>query len=219
MCGRFEANISKEKLIKKFGIDNWQLDKYMPRFNVPPSTNIPIIRKAGDNRIANEAFWGLIPSWSKDKKIAYHTFNARSETLAEKPSFRNAYKHSRCLIPASGYYEWQQQNKTNKQPFWIGRADKEPFAMAGLFEDWTDTNTGELIESFTIITRPAFQEISHIHNRMPVILPEDYYEDWLDGQFDKFPTIKISEMDFYPISKEVGSPKNDYRFESIDLIS
>jgi len=92
MCGRFEANISKEKLIKKFGIDNWQLDNYMPRFNVPPSTNVPIIRKAGDSRIANEAFWGLIPSWSKDKKIAYKMFNARSETLADKPSYRTAYK-------------------------------------------------------------------------------------------------------------------------------
>jgi len=216
MCGRFEANISKEKLIKKFGIDNWQLDNYMPRFNVPPGTNAPIIRKAGGNRIANEALWGLIPSWSKDKKIAYHTFNARSETLAEKPSFRSAYKRKRCLVPASGYYEWQKLDKTNKQPFWIGRTDKESFAMAGLFEDWTDTETGELIESFTIITRPAFQEIGHIHDRMPVILPEEHYQGWLDCELDEFPTIEINKMDFYPIAKEVGSPMNDYQFEPVN---
>jgi len=215
MCGRFEANISKEKLIEKFGINNWQLDNYRPRYNIPPGTNIPIIRQTGDIRIIDEANWGLIPSWSKDRKIAYRTFNARSETVAEKPSFRNAYKRSRCLIPATGYYEWQTLDANNKQPFWIGRNDKEPFAMAGLYEDWTDTETGELIESCTIITREAYKEISHIHDRMPVIMPDDYYDHWLSCELDGFNCASINELDYYPISKDVGSPKNDYKFERI----
>jgi len=217
MCGRFELNISKDKLIEKFGINNWQLDTYQPRFNIPPGTKIPIIRQVGENRIINEANWGLIPSWSKDKKFAYRTFNARSETVAEKPFFRAAYKRSRCLIPASGYYEWQKLDANNKQPFWIGRNDKEPFAMAGLFEDWTDTETGELIESCTIITKESHKEITQIHDRMPVILPDDFYDNWLDCKLDSFPTSPMNELDFYPISKDVGSPKNDYLFESINI--
>ena len=216
MCGRFEANIPKEKLIQKFGINNWQLDNYQPRYNIPPGTSIPIIRQIGDNRIVNEALWGLIPSWSKDKKIAFRTFNARSETLAEKPSFRATYKHKRCLIPASGYYEWQKIDKNNKQPFWIGRKDKEPFAMAGIFENWTDTETGELIESCTIITRPSYQERKSIHDRMPVILPENYYSDWLSCELKGFPAEDMNELDYYPISNDVGSPKNNYSFERLN---
>ena len=142
-------------------------------------------------------------------------FNARSETLADKPSYRAAYKHKRCLIPASGYYEWQKIDKDNKQPFWIGRKDNEPFAMAGLFEDWTDTETGELIESCTIITRSSYQKINSIHDRMPVILPENYYSDWLSCELQGFPAVDINEIDYYPISKEVGSPKNNYKFERL----
>lgn len=163
MCGRFELNIPKEKLIEIFGINNWQLDNYKIRYNIPPGTNVPIIRQAAGNRIINYAHWGLIPGWSKDRKIAYRTINARSETVAEKPAFRAAYKRSRCLIPASGYYEWQKSDQNNKQPFSIGRTYKGPFAMAGLFEGWTDTETGELVESCTIITQDAHKEIAHIH--------------------------------------------------------
>ncbi len=218
MCGRFEANIPKEKLIKKFGINNWQFDNYKPRYNIPPGTHVPIIRQLGEQRIVNAAFWGLIPSWSKDRKIAYRTINARSETVAEKPSFRAAYKRRRCMIPATGYYEWQKRDDNTKQPYWIGRKDKQPFAMAGLYEDWADTETGELIESCTIITKEADQEIRPIHDRMPVILPDDDYDPWLACELDGFPGISMDELDYYPISKDVGSPKNDYRFERVDEI-
>ncbi len=215
MCGRFEANISKEKLIKKFGINHWQLDNYQPRYNIPPSSNIPIIRQIGDRRIVDKAYWGLIPSWSKDRNIAFRMFNARSETLTEKPSFRTAYKRKRCLIPASGYYEWQKLDNNNKQPYWIGRKDNEPFAMAGLFEDWTDTETGELVESCTIITQSSYSELAHIHDRMPVILPESNYMQWLSCELEGFPTTEMKELAFYPISNDVGSPRNDYKFEMI----
>lgn len=200
MCGRFEANIPKDKLIQKFGINHWQLDNYQPRYNIPPSSDIPIIKQVGDKRTVDKAHWGLIPSWSKDRKFAFRMFNARSETLAEKPSFRTAYKRKRCLIPASGYYEWQKLENNSKQPYWIGRKDKKPFAMAGLFEEWTDTETGELIESCTIITQNSYPELSHIHDRMPVILPESNYTQWLSCQLEGFPTEDMSELAFYPIS-------------------
>lgn len=220
MCGRFELNTSKKNLIQTFKITSWQLDNYQQHFNIPPGTTIPIIRHAGDNIILDGAHWGLIPSWSKDKKISYRTFNARSETVAEKPSFRHAYRHSRCLVPATGYYEWQtlkdKDNSKHKQPYWIGRKDKGPFAMAGLFEDWTDTETGELIESCTILTRDGYPEINHIHPRMPVILPEDSYQGWLECDVDDFPTVAMDELDYYPISKDVGSPANDYLFDRLD---
>jgi putative SOS response-associated peptidase YedK len=220
MCGRFELNISKDQLIQTFDIDNSQLPEFEPHFNIPPATTIPIIRQAAAKRILAGAHWGLIPSWSKDRKIAYHTFNARSESVAEKPSFRHAYKNSRCLIPATGYYEWQTQHDNSedsgKQPFWIGRKDRTAFAMAGLYEDWTDTTSGELIESCTIITREAYPNISHIHSRMPVILPSEYYRLWLECAIDDFPMIEMDELDYYPVSKALGSPQNDYYFKPLD---
>ena len=212
MCGRFELNISKEKMIQKFGIDNWQLDHYKPSFNVPPSTSIPIINQVGDKRVIRSVNWGLIPSWAKDRKISYKMFNARSESLADKPSFRNAYKYRRCLIPASGYYEWRKLDAKNKQPYWIGRKDKEPLLIAGLFEDWTNPETDELIESCTVITCDSYPELRHIHARMPVILPIEYSQYWLNAKQDDFPTTDMKELDFSQISKEVGSPTNDYSF-------
>ena len=106
----------------------------------------------------------------------------------------------------------------NKQPFWIGRKDKEPFSMAGLFENWTDPKTGELIESCTIITQNAYSELSSIHTRMPIILPNEYTQYWLNAKQDDFPSIEMSAINFYPISKEVGSPKNDYRFKSLKIL-
>lgn len=216
MCGRFELNISKEKMVEKFGIEHWRLDSYKPRYNLAPSSNIPIIKQLDKKRIITYANWGLIPPWAKDKNISYKTFNARSETLAEKPSFRNAYKSRRCLIPASAYYEWQKLDRNNKQPFWIGRKDKEPFSMAGLFENWTNPETGELIESCTIITQNAYPELSSIHTRMPIILPNEYTQYWLNAKQDDFPSIEMSAINFCPISQEVGSPKNDYEFTSIN---
>ncbi len=214
MCGRFEVGIPKEKLIQKFGVNHWQMDNYTRRYNIPPGTDIPVIRQEGNERFLIPAHWGLIPSWSKDKKIAYKTINARFETIAEKPSFRSAYKHRRCLIPASAYYEWKKL-ADRKQPFRIGRNDNEPFAMAGLFEDWTDTETGESIKSCTIITRPAYEKLAHIHSRMPVILPEEIYDLWLQCEFGQFDTVAMNELMYYPISSDVGSPGNDYLFKPL----
>lgn len=221
MCGRFVINTSQEEIIETFKIDQSQLPVFEPHFNIPPSTFIPIIYQTGNIRQLSSAQWGLIPHWANDKSIASHTFNARSETLAEKPSFKNAYKYRRCLIPATGYYEWKKPTDEDKvkgkQPYWIGREDKSLFAFAGLYEHWTDNHTGELVESCTIITREAYPKLNHIHSRMPIMLPSEYYLLWLKGGVKDFPTIEEQELDFYPISKAVGSPDNNIEFKPITL--
>ncbi len=220
MCGRFVINANKESMIEVFDIDHSQLPIFKPNFNIPPGTHIPFIYQTGETRQLSEAFWGLVPSWAKDKSFASHTFNARAETLSQKPSFRNAYKHRRCLIPATGYYEWakviEDGKLAGKQPYWIGREDQALFAFAGLYENWTDTSSGELLESCTIITRDAYPTINHIHARMPVILPPEYYQLWLKAAIDDFPMIEEQELDFYPIANAVGSPQNNYEFNALE---
>jgi putative SOS response-associated peptidase YedK len=214
MCGRFIINNSKKEMIEIFDIDDVQLPVFEPNNNIPPSTYIPLIYQTGNTRQLSSAHWGLIPAWSKDKSFSSNTFNARSETIAEKPSFKNAYKQRRCLIPASAYYEWAKirinGKVAGKQPFWIGQKDKAMFAFAGLYEHWTDSNTGELLQSCTVITREAYPSINHIHPRMPVILPVDSYQAWLDAESDDFPMIKEDCLYFYPVDKGPGSTNNNY---------
>ena len=217
MCGRFVIKADKNQMIETFDIHHSQISVFTPHFNLPPGTHIPYIYEPGNARVLGSAHWGLIPSWAKDKSFASHTFNARSETVSEKPSFRSAYKTRRCLIPATAYYEWATTNNKGqgKQPYWIGKQDKTLFAFAGLYENWTDPSTGELLESCTVITREAFPSIRHIHSRMPVILPPEYYKLWLKAAIEDFPMIEEQELDFYPIEKAVGSPKYNYEFKSI----
>jgi len=221
MCGRFTINATKDEIIETFKIDHDQLPVFEPNYNIPPGTFIPYIYQTGSTRQLSSAYWGLIPPWAKDKSFANHTFNARSETLSEKPSFRHAYQNNRCLIPATGYYEWQNLSEngkpSGKQPYWIGLEDQSLFAFAGLYENWTDTESGDLVESCTIITRDAYPNIKHIHPRMPVILPSEYYLLWLKDAIDDFPTIDEDKLDFYPISKAVGSPQNNYPFDAIEI--
>ena len=121
--------------------------------------------------------WGLIPSWAKDEKIGYKLINARGETVAEKPSFRAAFKRRRCLIPATGFFEWQKTTDRTKQPYHITLADGRPFAFAGLWERWEQG--GPPVETCSIITTSATEELQPIHDRMPVILPTEAYDEWL----------------------------------------
>ena len=217
MCGRFAINTRKNEIVESFDIDEVQLPVLEPSDNIPPGTDIPIIYQSVNKRVLDNAYWGLIPAWAKDKSFASHTFNARSETVSEKPSFRDAYKKQRCLIPASSYYEWAKVRingkVAGKQPFSIETKNKTPFAFAGLFEHWTDTKNGERIKSCTIITREAYPSIHHIHPRMPVILPRQYYQAWLDADLNDFPMIDEDELNFYPLKDGLGSnDKNNYEF-------
>ena len=161
--------------------------------------------------------WGLIPSWAKDPKIGNRMINARSETLAEKPSFRNAYKRRRCLVLADGYYEWQKiPGEKTKQPVYIRLKSQKPFAFAGLWAVWKGTGMDELLCSCTIITCPPNAVLAEIHHRMPVILPADAYAAWLapdDQSSEVLQPLLVpyadEEMEAYPVSRFVNRSANN----------
>ena len=177
MCGRYTLAIPLDQLVDHFqGIDiPYPLE---PRYNIAPTQNILAIRA---QRVPVMLRWGLIPHWSKDASIGNRMINARAETVAEKPSFKSALKSRRCLIPADGFYEWKREGKT-KQPFHIRRTDMGIFCFAGLWEHWVDKGSGEHIESCTIITTAANQLLSPIHDRMPVIIPVEAYDRWVNNE-------------------------------------
>jgi putative SOS response-associated peptidase YedK len=178
MCGRFTLNTSAKIIAEFFKLS--EVPDIKPRYNIAPTQSVATVTVNGEKMQRQFQFmrWGLIPSWAKDMKIGNHTINARSETVAEKPAFRSAIKHRRCLIIADGFYEWQPQGK-KKQPYYFQMANNEPFAIAGLWENW-ESKEGENIVSCSIITTAANETVQPVHDRMPVILPEDVWEQWLD---------------------------------------
>jgi len=181
MCGRFAFYSPHEAVVRLFGIGG-DVPDIEPRYNIAPTTYVPTVRVlAGDPETRRLAmlYWGLVPSWAKDRSMGARMNNARAETLRDKPSFRNAYRKRRCLVLADGYYEWQRA-AASKQPYYIQLASFEPFAMAGLWEAWRDPATGDMLESCTLVTTAPVPSIAHIHDRMPVILPPDAYAEWLD---------------------------------------
>ncbi len=189
-----------------------------PRYNVAPSQSVAAIVQLPDaSRPQLQILrWGLIPSWAKDPKIGYKLINARAETVSEKPLFRSAFGKRRCLIPATGFYEWQQvEGSRLKQPYFIGVQDEGLFAFAGLYEQW-ESPDGDVLETCTIITTTANEIVASIHERMPVILAGQEYALWLDPSFGKIDRLQAllapypaSGMTVYPISNLVNNPKND----------
>jgi putative SOS response-associated peptidase YedK len=195
-----------------------------PRYNITPTQDVAVIANTqndgesnGDAKKVEFFHWGLIPSWAKDAKIGSRMINARSETLTEKPSFRNAYKHRRCLILADGYYEWQEvPGQKLKQPVYIRLKSQNPFAFTGLWEEWKANWMDKPLRSCAIITCPPNPMLGEIHHRMPVILPQDRYAQWLAP--DEQPPEKLQplltpypgkEMEVYPVSRFVNRPTND----------
>ncbi|NVN93469.1 MAG: SOS response-associated peptidase [Desulfuromonadales bacterium] len=177
MCGRIVTAISPEYLASLFGLQD--VPRIEPRYNVAPSQAVGVIRcdDSEHNRF-DLMKWGLVPSWSKDTKIASHTINARSETVAEKPAFRHAIKYNRCIIPTSGFYEWLRTDQ-HKQPYFIHQANHAPMCFAGIWEHWNDPD-GAVLETFSILTTTANELIGELHDRMPVILSPEDYEFWLN---------------------------------------
>lgn len=195
-----------------------------PRYNISPTQDVAVIANtstdvAEQSKAGRVEFfhWGLIPSWAKDPKIGNKMINARSETLSEKPSFRNAYKRRRCLVLADGYYEWRQiPGDKSKQPIYIRFKSQKPFALAGLWEVWQTEDMDEPLRSCTIITCPPNPLLAKIHHRMPVILPQDAYAEWLSPNEQSTDTLQPllvpfpdEEMEAYPVSRFVNRPSND----------
>ena len=213
MCGRFLLANPNDGIYDLFDVK--ELPDLKPRYNVAPTQTVPAVRiLPGDEAISLcHLRWGLIPSWAKDAKIGSRLINARSETAASKPSFRAAFKRRRCLIPADGYYEWAKQAGGSKQPYLIHLPDRQPFAMAGLWERWID-RSGEALESFTILTTDANEFVAALHHRMPVILPRKHFVEWLDPAIVDPKQIESLLTDSpcliaYPVSTQVNNPRND----------
>jgi putative SOS response-associated peptidase YedK len=215
MCGRFVGYRGLEELKIYFPIDKVACET-ASNFNVAPSQEIlAIFKQKGENWL-DKFHWGLVPFWAKDISIGNKMINARAELVAEKPSFRNAFKKRRCLIPADGFYEWKGE-KGQKQPMFISLPDKKPFAFAGLWETWSQKDDQESVyRSCTIITTRASNSMRDIHHRMPVILKPQVYEPWLDpGNRDAagldaiLKNELITELASHPVSKQVNSTHNN----------
>jgi putative SOS response-associated peptidase YedK len=213
MCGRTStADLSADSLKTHFGLDN--TIPFLKSYNVAPTLQMPAIREQDHIRSLCSLRWGLIPHWSNDTKIALHTFNARIETLTQKPSFRESIKSKRCIVPASGFYEWQKLEQV-KQPYYIYRADKQPIAFAGLWDKWVDKESGETVESCSIVTMPATSLMAEIHDRMPAILEPEHFDVWLDPEFKEphvlLDILKAEELalKIYPVSSYVSNSRND----------
>jgi len=217
LCGRYTLSVPLSNLVDSFDIEPPTFD-YPPRFNIAPTQDAPVIAQDRAGRRMGVLRWGLIPSWAKDRALGSRLINARSETVAEKPAFRTAFQRRRCLVPADGFFEWKRGEKGGagegtKVPFWIYRADRKPFLMAGLWEKW-EPGGGAPVVSFTILTTEAAPGIRGIHARMPLILPAEAYEAWLDPDSrpeDLLPLLRSSqgEIHAHPVSTLVNSPRND----------
>jgi putative SOS response-associated peptidase YedK len=214
MCGRFTLTDPDADLAVQFNLP--EIPDMQPRYNIAPTQSVAAVRAAKESAVRELAwlYWGLIPFWAKDPKIGARMINARSETVAEKPSFRTAFKRRRCLVMADGFYEWQKQNG-GKQPFFIHLRDRKPFAFAGLWEFWKGEDE-VVIESCTLLTTTPNELIRPLHNRMPVILHPQDYELWLDPEMQEVERLQpllhsypSNEMNVYPISRFVNRPQND----------
>ena len=180
MCGRFVSKAKKIEIEKEFIVEIGDGNLSTPRYNIAPTQMIAAVAEIENGREISLFKWGLVPRWTKDESIGNKLINARAETLTEKPSFREAFARRRCIIPVSGYYEWQKAAKGAKQPFYFYLKEKEVFGFAGLWEEWLDKETGEAVETCTIITTEANEVLKPVHDRMPVILKTQDYEQWLE---------------------------------------
>lgn len=214
MCGRFRLGKGREALKKFFGASNdieWE-----PRYNLAPTQDIPTVRQDAHEakRVLSLMRWGLIPSWSKDASGGARMINARSESAADMPAFRDALRSRRCLIPADGFYEWQKLGKT-KQPFCFSLRDDDIFAFAGLWDRWKSPE-GTWIKTCSILTTNANDLVRDIHDRMPVILSPDAYDLWLDPGFkdregvaDLLKPLPASAMKKFAVSTRVNDVNNE----------
>lgn len=222
MCGRYSLTTAPEALRRLFKFEN--LPNLAPRYNVAPTQTVPVLRRHADGtRSLDMLRWGLIPHWAKESSIASRMINARSETVAHKPAFRDAFRHRRCVVPVDGFYEWREE-EGKKQPFRIGMKGGGPFGLAGLWERWVvpedaeekDFSAGEAVESFTIMTITANERIEAIHPRMPVILHEYDFEGWLDAEANDADAARSllriypgDQMAFYRVNRHVNNARFD----------
>lgn len=209
MCGRFALWSPEEVLAMMFGIP---MPNLRPRYNIAPSQDVlTLFHDEETGRRAEPFRWGLVPFWARDPKMGSRMINARSETVAEKPAFRAAFRHRRCLVPADGFFEWERSGK-QKKPHFFAMKDRSPFAIAGLWEHWSGED-GEEIWSVALLTTEANAVLAAIHDRMPVILHRENYERWVDPENrrrrDLLPLLAPFDPDAmtrFPVTMQMNSP-------------
>ena len=206
MCGRYALTSPPAVIAERFHL-LWT-PEVEPHYNIAPSQTVPVVRETRQGRELAFLRWGLIPWWAKDPHIGMKLVNARAESLADKPAFRDAYRQRRCLVPADAFYEWKPV-AGRKQPYCIRLRDDGPFGMAGLWERWKDPS-GQLVESCTIVTVDANPLVAGLHDRMPLIVAPEAYDAWLRAESPELPpAVPAQAMRSYPVSPIVSNAKND----------
>jgi len=224
MCGRYALNISGDDLALEYNANNPNSTYTASNWNISPTTTIPFISESKNGSVVrdiNLASWGLIPSWAKDSSRQVNAINARVESISEKPTFRSAFKSRRCLVPVSGYYEWATElgKYRPKQPFFISNKESKTLAIAGIYEEWINPESNQILTTAAIITRSAVGIVAPIHNRMPVILPSTLWADWLTpNELSKSEVADYlhmldlpnpdAQLRFWPVSDEVNNARN-----------
>jgi putative SOS response-associated peptidase YedK len=230
MCGRYALSSNAQDIALEFDAAG-KSEAFLPAdWNISPTKKIYFVNASdqeGKDRKIEIGSWGLVPSWSKDTTRAASTINARVESVAEKPSFRSAFKSRRCLVPANGYYEWATEagNFKPKQPFYISNQNQALLPMAGLYEEWVNPQSGEILTSVSIITRESTGEIAKIHHRMPVILPRDRWSHWLSAdslnkdQINEYlDLLELPKPDVGLVTRPVSTSVNNARNHGPELI-
>jgi putative SOS response-associated peptidase YedK len=216
VCGRFAFFSPADAVAALFGADNSAevlTAGLPPRYNIAPTQQVLACRQDASGKLEATAFrWGLIPFWAKDASIGNRMINARAETVAEKPAYRAAFRHRRCVVFADGFYEWRKTGSA-KTPYYISLESGEPFAFGGLWESWTDKESGEIVESTTLITRSANEFMRPLHHRMPMILERDAASAWLDGDNSTM-TADAPNLRAWAVDRRVNNARN----EGADLI-
>ncbi len=210
MCGRFAFYSPTEAVVRYFNVDD--APDIETRYNIAPTQYVPAVRDSEGHNVLSLLRWGLVPFWAKDKAIGNRMINARAETVAEKPAYRAAFRRRRCLLPATGFYEWKRV-ADGKQPIFITMKDERPFAFAGLWESWKGEDPDNPLESCTIVTTEPNKLLSEVHNRMPVILRNQDHDAWLRAPADEAAELMRpypdDDLRFFPVSKRVNSPQNE----------
>jgi putative SOS response-associated peptidase YedK len=215
MCGRYVLKATLEELQKTYGAVPDGVFPVEPSYNVAPSHHMPVILERNDERVIQPHRWGLVPYWADSVKTGYSMINARGESLSKKKSFQKPFKSQRCIIPASGFYEWKTSS-SGKFPHYICRKKSELMHFAGLWEHWEEPQNGETVHSFTIITTNANKPMEELHDRMPAMLLPEEFDTWLDPSFHDTSALQDlirpwpdDDITFYRVNKEVGNVSNN----------
>lgn len=229
VCGRYAAAKDMAAIMSEFDVDTADVEALTPDYNVAPTKQVYVVRDNVDDGVHRHlltARWGFVPTWAKDPSIGARMINARLETAAEKPAYRQAFAKRRCLVPADGYYEWYtpsesaaprgRSGKPVKQPFYIHRTDGASLAMAGLLSWWRPADDAEWQLTMAVLTTDATPELARIHDRMPVLVPRQHWQHWLDPSRevhdvvdDLLPPVGPQELTAYPVSTSVNNVRNN----------